>query len=374
MELSDKQEALVDYLLTRLGFRKGQVLDEYLRTLATVAHIHRNVRAIWPDQSNENFEEPDFYWWDGEKYLPEKYDIVDFLIDEYKLKNEKNYEINRDIPNHISATDLADFTFCPIGFSLRKSFDTTTLTTSETGTRLHEQCRLIKRIDLKREVHREHETKTKEEDKITAYINRENRAFFEEIKDSKLIYSGHSNNQTKEKYFINEELNFIGQPDYVFKNARGDVFIVEEKFKRERYRGFDTFFRNHKVQLASYIYYLKQFKVKHGYLVYWMYDYIDNKICYDRCLVKKLTKSDNAETFLNNAFDCVKKFKEEKYYNIEDGLLKPKKCASCVYCMYCGHKNGRKDQVTLPYQRGYHNLFRAEYPDILKQDDQDENE
>ncbi len=371
---SEKQQAYVNYLLTRLGFRFGGELDEYIEKLASVARIHRNIRAIWPVAGDEGNNPPDYYWWDGEKYLPERYTLVDFLIDEYNLKRKKEYEINRNIRDHISATDLSDFTFCPIGFSIGKSFETTRLTTAETGIKLHENCRLGKRMDLEFEKPDDRPVDSEDkEDKISSHIDEENEAFFNEIRTSELIYSGHSSNSESKKFFRNEELNFLGQPDYVFRNARGEVFIVEEKFKREKHNGFDAFFRNHKVQLASYIYYLNHFNAKYGYLVYWMYDYADYGISYDRCKVLKLIRSDGTSSFLKSAYEGVKSFKQNRFYDLSNRMLYLKKCASCVYCMYCGHKNGRKKQVTLPYQRSFHDLFPAVYPEILKRKDQDEN-
>jgi CRISPR/Cas system-associated exonuclease Cas4 (RecB family) len=369
MELTEKQEAFVKYLLKRLGFSKGEALEKYLEKLEVVAHIYRIYRAIMQDEI-ENDDPPPYYWFDGEKFLPEKYDIVDFLLDEYKLKKEKKYEINRNISTNISATDLANYTFCPIGYSIGRSFDIKRLSLSETGAQLHAQCRLLRRLGFSKGKPAEFEEEGFEY--LDYYITEENKAFFNEIENSQLIFSGHSENEHSIKYFLNSNISFIGQPDYVFRNKDGKVFIIEEKFKRERYRGFDTFFRNHKVQLASYIYFLDELNAAYGYLVYWMYDYIENHLHYERCLVQRVDKSENAEKFLNEAYNGVKDFMQKKYYNFNTEILDPKKCASCVYCMYCGHKNGRRNQVSLPYQRGYHNLYPAEFPEILRHESEDQ--
>jgi CRISPR/Cas system-associated exonuclease Cas4 (RecB family) len=362
-EFSEKQVALIDYLLTRLGFEDNSFTRDYVIRLTSVAYIHRNVRAIYGEIESDD-QIPDFYYFDGEKCLPEKYDLIDFLIDEYKLKKEKKYEILRNISEYVSATDLANFTFCPIGYAIDKSFEIETNSLTETGEHLHEQSRLSSRIDLM-----DGELKKKlvqRKDNVESYITEENHLFFDKIMESKLLYSGHS--ESTRKYFTNEQIKFIGQPDYIFKDNSGVNFIVEEKFKRERYRGFDSFFSNHKIQLASYIYYLNEFNAQYGYLVYWMYDYSGYEISYERCLVTRIDRGTNMEQFLIRVHNELRDFKRKKFLNPDLSRLDGKKCASCVYCRYCGHKNGKKSQVTLPYQRSYHNLYKAEYPQILNDD------
>jgi CRISPR/Cas system-associated exonuclease Cas4 (RecB family) len=376
---SEKQSALIEYLMLRLGFSKGSFSNQYLRKLLSKAHLHRNVRAIKIEESDFANNPPDFYFRHEDRYLPRKYNIIDFLIDEYKIKKNKSYEIARSVTDFVSATDLANFTYCPVGYSLSKSFQIPPLISAERGKTLHEEAWLIRikgfleSTELKTEVIDSADQDnfySTDSENITDILTPENIPFFEDIKSAKLVYSGHSQTRDMKSYFKNDTFNFVGQPDYVFENKDGETFIVEEKYKTMFGSGHDPLYSNHKIQLASYIYYLDELKASYGYLVYWVKQreveedgYINES---RRCFVKKIIKSVAVKEFLDNAYNDLVSYIEKKYLCFNPEGLSPTRCASCVFSMYCGHKTGRRNQVTLPYQRGYHNLYPAKYPDILK--------
>jgi hypothetical protein len=98
-------------------------------------------------------------------------------------------------------------------------------------------------------------------------------------------------------------------------------------------------------------------------LVYWTHDYIDSGFSYEKCIVNRIDKGDNVEMFLSKIYSAVNEFRSKKFYNPDISKLDGTKCASCVYCRYSGHKNGKRNKITLPYQKNYDNLYRAEYPD-----------
>ena len=326
MAYTEKQIKFIEYLVKRLGFRDGPQLDQYIEGLF----------AKYPND-----------YWD----MPDSYSAIDFLLDEQKLKNEKKYEIIRDIPPYITASDLAGYTFCPVGFSIGKSFKIEQTQEAEIGTLLHEQAKLSNLYQLKARPG---------EFGGDSLVNDDNRELFNDIKSSSIIYSGHSSEADSKKYFRNDKINFIGQPDYVFKNINDEFFIVEEKFQKEKDRDSNVFFQNHKVQLASYIYFLEMFNASYGYLVYWIYNTKQHTVKINRCLVFKITRNEKTQKFLESRYNDVKEFLLKKFLNINPENLNPNKCVNCVYTKYCGHKNGRKNQVSLPYQRAYHNLYPVE--------------
>jgi len=369
--MTDKQIIFRDYLLNRLGFQESEYRDEYVDFLSEIAFIHKGIAAIDEKDWDEKNPTP-YHYYDNEnqRYLPEYFTIVDFLVWEYKLKKGRNFKPLEKKSNYISATDLANYTYCPIGYSIGKTFKTPKNHFGEIGTNKHEEHRLIQSIKSQAERKEDFITETDKEEKeevpFKKFITSDNENFFNDISSSELIFSGHTDADNSIKYFINEDKNFIGQPDYIFKNKNGKYFVVEEKFKRQKESNQNYFFRNHKVQLASYIYFLNKYKIEYGYLVYWLYDYFDYCLDVEECKALKVNRTQVVESFLDSAYKSVVNFNQKKYFNLNLNELNPKKCANCVYVLICGHKNKRKNQVSLPYQWSYFNLFRAEYPEELK--------
>ena len=364
--MTEKQIIFRDYLLNRLGFQEGLYRDEYVDYLSEIAFIHKGIAAIDIKDWDEKKPKPYYYYDDeNERFLPQYFTIVDFLVWEYKLKKSSNFKLREKQSDYISATDLADYTYCPIGYSIGRTFETPKNHLAEIGTKKHEEHRLIHLLKSQQE------RKEKKDIPYQTYITSENENFFNDIDNSELVFSGHATENNSTKYFINEDKNFIGQPDYILKNKKGKYFVVEEKFKRQKETNQDYFFRNHKVQIASYIYFLNKYKIEYGYLVYWLYDNFHYQIYVQNCNVLKVNRTQAAESFLDSAYKSVITFNQKKYYNLDLKDLNPKKCANCVYVLLCGHKNKRKNQVSLPYQWSYFNLFKAEYPEELKIEDKE---
>lgn len=367
LNLSEKQEAFLDYLMSKLGFEESDFRNQYLEHLSEIVFIHKGLAAIEKKDWSNNPKQ--FYYNDGERYLPEKFNIIDFLVQEYRYKKNNEFKPLTNKSNYISATDLANYTYCPIGYSIGCSYETPKNYLAEIGTSKHEEHRLINAFKPTADK----DELVSKKDFLLYYQNDETKEFISDIESSNIVFSGHVKN-LKEKYFINENKGFIGQPDYIFINKDNKHFVVEEKFKRNKESNQNFFFRNHKVQLAAYIYYIEKYKIDYGYLVYWLYETSDSSISVHKCKILKISRSKDAEDFLNNAFSEVLTFKNKKYININISELNPKKCANCVYVLLCGHKNRRRNQVTLPYQSSYFSLYYAKYPEILKKEEnEDEN-
>lgn len=373
---SDKQLALRDYLIQRLGFQNQEFLEKYLESLGYSSRYYKNYRAIYPDEGEEIDEDnppKDYFSFDGEKWVPDRYTIIDYLIDEYALKKGgKATLVNKDENNEnlISATDLSTYSFCPVSYSISKSLVVEVTTSAERGTSLHEESRLINR-----KIRRKDELEGDEEEydyNTKQLVNDENRELFEDIKNSRLIYSGHEENE--KKYFINSKGNFVGQPDYVFEKPNGKKFIVEEKFKREKWDVQQLFFHNHQIQLYSYIYGLDEFDADYGYLVYWYYDASYGDYNVTDCKIKRLSKSKKARYYLNQVFSSLTKFKSSNEVDFNPRILKPNKCANCVVNRYCGHKTGRFEKLKYPYSLEYHKTWYAAYPEILKKEEPKSND
>ena len=355
--------------MKKLGFFDNVFIEKYEEILDKIVYIHRNIAAI-EEKDWDIKNEKSYYDFNGVNYLPTRFTIIDFLVLEYRYKKEKLYKIKKNNTNLISATDLANYTYCPIGYSIGQTFQTPKNQLGEVGSKKHEEHCLFFNLQKKSNVkHIKIET---EDDQITEkidlfdnYRNDETNSFFDDLDNSELIYYGH-NIDNEEKYFINNEKGFIGQPDYILKNSSNKYFVIEEKFKRSKYSNENYFFSNHKVQLASYIYFLNKYKIEYGYLVYWLYDYKDYNFEINKCKVLRVNRNNNIESYLLNKYDLINNFKTKKYLNVKIDDIDPVKCANCVYVFICAHKNKRQNQVSLPYQSGYFNLYYAKYPEELK--------
>jgi|SRR6185503_2450172 len=352
--LTDKQFAFAMYILERLGFSRGEDLDTYITYLEKIANNYKRLGALKFEELKDDNPRYKYYTLRDNYWMPDNFGLVDLLYAEYSYKRKYAFEDLANKSKHISATDLANYTYCPIGYSISKSFAMPSNLLAERGSDLHEQHRLIKKI-------KGNKTSFDVSNK-NLYINEKNKYFFDEIELSEAVFYGHDAGE--KGYFINEEINFIGQPDYIFKDKDGRLFVVEEKFKQINYQSV-YFSNNHKVQLAAYIYYLNQYKIEYGYLVYWIYNFYDGESHIEECYVLRVDRNQTVEIFLETTFSEVQKFNINKSKQIDLNTIKPKKCANCVHTIICSHKNKKRDLVSLPYDRSYFQLYPAQYPAIL---------
>lgn len=388
--MTQKQLAFISYITKRLGFSTNDFTKDFLYYLSLSANNFKNYRAISlkaPLENNDRRSDDEtlirgeeVYKQDIKKglWLPEKYSVIDFLVDEYKLKKNNSterIEQTKDKNNLVTATNLSSFSFCPASYSIQNTFQTKSTILANTGTRLHEQIRLGKAI--------------KKEKHVNEFIfDEKDKKLLNEIMASELLYSGHNNKD--KKYFINTKKTFAGQPDYIFKNKNGEVFIVEEKFQRAKFNSLNDyqndkyknthFHESHKTQLYSYIYGLEEFKPKYGYLVYWIYREIDskdwfepNKLRVSKCIFKRYDKSESMLKKLNKIYLKIKQLRQGKSINFNPDTLNPKKCANCAVNRYCGHKAGRFKELRFPYEKEYHKVWSTEYPEILKKEFNEES-
>ena len=207
----------------------------------------------------------------GQKYLKEYWQKTiknDICIEKLKLEVElrnKCYDIEilrNNKSEYISATDLANFIFCPASYSITKSFKIDKFLNNSKilkGTKLHDELRLI----YKNEVfgfNNDYISRL-----FSSQIN-----IIKKIKSCTLIFKGHSDS---DKTFVNNEKKFIGKPDYIFLDPNNNYFIVEEKYhyckpNENTYTNQDNFYTNNKIQLQSYIEYIKDFELFHKQWLY----------------------------------------------------------------------------------------------------------
>lgn len=368
--MTERQVALKNYLVERLGFDiHDSFTEEYLEALEKVCRIHAWIS--FKEGDPEGGSDYPYYNFDEELsiYKPLKFDIVDFLWWENEYKKKSLFKKSENFSKFTSASDLANYSYCQVGYSISKTFEMPKNQLAIIGNELHEKQRLVSKRLNELFIGAVFDDDSNNFSQINLFLTYQSdefvKIFSDDIKTSTLLYGGHNENNDK-KYFINEELNFIGQPDYVFRSKYNKIFVVEEKYKKNN-DWYDVYFQHHhKVQLAAYIYYLKKFKVDYGYLVYWMYDRDDpNVIVKSKVFIVK--RSSEVKEYLFEVFKGLSDFRERKVYRLNPKeFLKPNKCAKCVYVLACGHKTGKFDQVTFPYQAYFQKLKYIPFPEELK--------
>ena len=251
MGFSIKQKLFAEFMLRKIGLTKNEDIEIYLSQLEKLYG-----RMIsYPSQR--------FVSGVGWRYSVS--DCIDLLIQEVDLKKSK-YTIKAIEPkDYITSTDLANYDYCAASFVISSSFiieNPSGIEFTEIGKQLHEQLIVAK-------------TNWKKDDDDYVWSSE---AEIEKIRKCQLIFSGHGDENTQFK-----NGNWVGVPDYIFKDERGSYFVVEEKFHKkrdprktstsdiedvifgrglsdERTKEIDEwanskgyFFSNHIVQLTSYI-------------------------------------------------------------------------------------------------------------------------
>lgn len=364
MAFSKKQEMFAKFMLKRIGFNQPDIIEKYLMLLETAF-------ANWNGITNRETGFTNYYY--------SVSNCIQQLVDEINLKKDKkNIIINDGISKRIAATDLANYVYCPVNYSINKSFVISNPTGREFtgfGTMLHNELRLIKKkipFDLKE--NEAHSNSVFENETIKT------------IRNSEIIYVGHSE---KDKYFINDTENFIGQPDYIFKDINGKYFVVEEKFHFIRPEDHDhrsnntdlpldhanNFFDNHIIQLVSYIKNIREYKIEYGYLIYWHYHisdlFLDGSIFCDflqihNVKIKKIEPDQHNTDFYKKTKERINYLRDNGNQEFDIKSISINKCVNCVVSKYCTYKSGRLNSLNFPFNKDDIKLYFAEFPEDLK--------
>lgn len=378
--MTDKQILLYDYLLKRLNYNlDDSIHSEFLKYLGSSASQFRSIRNTKIEPKHPQRQYYDYDTSTG-LYVPNRYNIIDYLFDEVAVKTKKKLARrsggNSDFTN---ATEYSSFQFCPISSILQSRFIIPPTVSQAFGTDMHERALLINRIK-KDKAGDSLENQFDYQKQTTTYISDENKHFFDEVDNSKIVFAGHVS-QNK-KYFVGSRAKFIGQPDYIFTNANGENFVVEEKFtKISDYERSATLYNSHKIQLLSYIYMLDELKIDYGYVLYWVYRELDGMygstfMALDEVVVYRLNRTNRNRYFLGETYKKYHHFKSnEQLIGSNRVEINPKKCASCSSSMFCVHKMNSNTELNLGIN--YEDLYQVNYipfPDELRKTDEERSE
>ena len=358
--LEEKKTDSLKYMLNKLGFYDSKITDEFLEQLyISVFEKHKNGKMIYDYDSNwgdfVKFNDDDFarltyneiveeYVFKRARVVREEYRhpnidhrvIHDFLLDERKI-------------DYVTASDISSYFFCLASYCIKKTFSEYEKNEdAEIGTEMHEQNKLLSFVAGSKNKYSISGNVTNE-----GLYSENNKEFFDDVRNSTIFYVGHDNES--KKYFLSSKGRFVGQPDYVFTNAQGKNYVVEEKF-RSLNKQIKSLRKNHKAQLLSYIVALNELRADYGYLVYWYYSYEDKQRVIKKCTVFKVEKSDDLRQEIREAYISILELNSGMAFDFDANELEAAKCANCVVKRFCGHKTGRLSQVSIPYDIEYFGL------------------
>ncbi len=345
---SSRQYMFAKYLLNKIGITDPDFIDSYLYYYAEKYGYYERI-----------FPGTDLHFNVSQS--------ITELLDEKNLRSNRNsitlkYEKN----TRLNATDIANFTFCPVNFSINHSFIVEKPVAEVArliGTEFHEELRLMKKSGQQRD---------------DSYYNKFDDDALIKILNSTLIYLGHDEQQT-ESGFFNKEKNIACNPDYIFQDDLGDFFVVEEKFhyyKRPRYFLEDEieqcekrkkiFHINHIMQVLAYLDSITKYHLKYAYLVYWYFDFSQNKPYVHDVSIKKIHFDEYYAKLYSKTINALHQFINDKKMIFLNNKLNPRKCAGCVVTKYCGHKSQKYFDLELPYRLEDLQLFQVEFPEELR--------
>ncbi len=311
-------------------------------------------------------------------YLSGREDEIDYLKNEIKFRKadrERRLGIDNKV---IKATEIENYTYCPVSFAIERTFDLPKGEETQLGLDAHEGQILVDPLrnitNLTNWDDFEYEgVKIRKKEILMSLKDKSNADFFNDITESVLLFP--TKEDIEKKRFFRNGL-YVGAPDYIFHNKKTNkVFIVEEKYRSGFGNKFENertvFYENHKNQLRSYLFGIKEkYKIDYGYLAYWKYLGDAHYNTFDfksikKCVVLKMEKDEQERKILINVWGGIQTILKNNGGVFESKYRNPVKCAKCVSSILCGHKTGRFDKFSLPYSYAHFATQPAVFPDEL---------
>lgn len=234
---------------------------------------------------------------------------------------------NTEKKNTYSATDLANFAFCPASYILNQTYDLNIEEQEKVfiGLSEHNKQRLLRLSD-----------RTKPTDQKININFKNFHSDFSRILNAKSISEGHgSKNPT---IYYSKKGKLSGIPDYIFKDDHSH-FAVEEKYTFNKFEELQELYFSHKIQALTYLYGLDEFSFSEVFVIYWFVkkDKDDNyKI--DNYRIFSVKKSESNKKNIISIFNAVSNLDISQTYALPNNLLNYNKCIRCNYFKICEYK------------------------------------
>lgn len=294
--------------------------------------IYSIYKAFFPHQNTSFFKK-----WGVEMENERLLNFKKLFIQEFEVKSNNLIKIKNTVKKIThSATDLANFTFCPASYAINQTYEVDFSEQENVfiGTQEHQKQRLIGLHD---------------KEKWKSYKNNEKYANFyndfERIINAEVVTQGHKDDKPKIYYSKNKKIASI--PDYIFKDNKG-YFVVEEKYTFKQQDKITNVYQNHKMQALAYLYGIADFDFDEAYLVYWFVVKCDNNYKIDSYKIFKIYKNEENKKILIDTFQSLEKLQNREEIPFDNQNINYKKCIKCNYFPYCEYKKGDKNFIKLP--------------------------
>lgn len=366
IKLTKRQKLLIDFLVKRIGFSVNDAFTkDFIDAFVKYSHFDEARKDSTGDgRIFKNFS-------------------IEKLTKEIEIRSDWNKYKKENLSNDIYATDIENYTFCPVAYSISKSFDVPQNIDAKTGEELHRKelfndafnmlpsdygigkCFASQKTTRDKDVVKYDNTDNLKS--IEQFFKYQNKQFYEDLRDSELIFPLEFLNE--KKVFRSKKGNFVGRPDYIFKNSvTGKFFVIEEKFRFYDYslQPNNAFYKNHSNQLRAYIYCIDEFSIDYGYLVYWDFVFDYGVPVISEARVKRIEKNQRERKLLEDVYRKIQNTIRAKGGNFINDYRNPQKCAKCGTSIFCGHKTGKFKTYDFPYSYKHLKLKNVSYPEELR--------
>jgi CRISPR/Cas system-associated exonuclease Cas4 (RecB family) len=288
------------------------------------------------------------------RFLPDYQTIAVQMAKEILIPSFQVILPNSNRPQIISASSLANFTFCPASYAIQETYDLRTSLIGNIGSLLHDKQLLVsKKVEETKEKFfrfaEKGDFKYIDSLSIDKRVKDAIQPLLREIASSKLVFHGH--NTSENNMFFDDAGTLVGCPDYIFERSDGTRFIVEEKFSYQKRHSTppSSPYVNHRMQLGTYTMLLKGTEAPYGYLLYWSYSLQEGypQIIHARAFMLESTRFLREEVLAKSS--QMARFRNEGARSFDMEALNLWKCVNCVTTEICGHKTGTLDTLRLPY-------------------------
>ena len=138
MSYTKKQQIYAKYMLKQIGMSNEDFIEGYLK------HLEVLYAEMIPEQNKTT-------GWVSWKHTVNN--CIERLKEEIQLKKNRHNIKYKKLTDKIAATDLANYIYCPVSYSISKTFEIETfgngINLAALGQNFHEQVRLINRFTNK---------------------------------------------------------------------------------------------------------------------------------------------------------------------------------------------------------------------------------
>jgi hypothetical protein len=264
---------------------------------------------------------------------------------------------------HISATEIADFKFCPVSYSIKQTFELPKTKDEQKGARLHTENHLEiflhnllsikmqkspKFISNKWWKTSKINTNRFSDSQREAVLGGEDGPLLE----SSIVFKGHDGENIEP--FMSKDGLYAGIPDFIFKHPNEKLIAVEVKhvFKG---RFVKSPWDSHKVQLFSYLYGINfnSQAIEMAYLIYFHWAKSGTRwrnLGLPDVRSFRFDKNQRNRELLVGTYKKLVTFNNQRTMEFLNSELNINKCYNCSVQQYCNHFTGDKHTLELLYR------------------------